>query len=59
MTGKDLIKLLRDNGWELHHIRGSHHIMCKNGKRLSVPVHSSKDMHPGLLHKLMKKAGLK
>ncbi|MCL1818197.1 MAG: type II toxin-antitoxin system HicA family toxin, partial [Spirochaetaceae bacterium] len=29
---------MRD-GWELDRIKGSHHIMRKNGISLSVPVH--------------------
>lgn len=58
MKGKELVKLLRENGWELNRINGSHHIMIKDGKSLSVPVHNT-DMKPGTLNKLLKDAGLK
>ncbi len=58
MKGKELVKLLRENGWKLDRINGSHHIMIKNGKSLSVPVHNT-DMKPGTLNKLLKDAGLK
>lgn len=58
MKGKELVKLLRENGWQLDRINGSHHIMIKNGKSLSVPVHNT-DMKPGTLNKLLKDAGLK
>ncbi len=58
MKGKELVKLLRENGWELNRISGSHHIMIKDGKSLSVPVHNT-DMKTGTLNKLLKDAGLK
>lgn len=58
MKGKELVKLLRENGWELNRISGSHHIMIKDGKSLSIPVHNT-DMKPGTLNKLLKDAGLK
>jgi len=54
-----LIKLLKEKGWELDRIEGSHHIMIKGKKTLSVPVHGNKDMGKGLLHALMKQGGLK
>jgi predicted RNA binding protein YcfA (HicA-like mRNA interferase family) len=59
MTGKQLIRLLKDHGWELERIQGSHHIMVKGEKTLSVPVHGIKDLGKGLLHALMKQGGLK
>ena len=58
MKGKELVKLLRENGWKINRINGSHHIMTKDGKSLSVPVHNT-DMKPGTLNKLLKDAGLK
>jgi len=59
MKGKDLVSLLKKNGWRLDHVRGSHHILSKNGRHLSVPVHPGKEMGEGLLHRLLKEAGLK
>ncbi len=59
MTGKQLIKLLKQTGWELERIQGSHHIMVKGTKTLSVPVHGNKDLGKGLLHVLQKQGGLK
>ncbi len=59
MNGKQLIKLLQQNGWRLHRIEGSHHILFKEDKTLSVPVHGNKDLGKGLLHALMKQGGLK
>lgn len=59
MTGKELLRLLERNGWKLDRISGSHHIMVKESKTLSVPVHGNKDLGKGLLTKLMKAGGLK
>lgn len=59
MTGKELIKLLKKEGWELDRINGSHHIMIKDRMTLSVPVHGKKDLPTGILHRLMKEGGLK
>jgi len=39
-------------------IEGSHHILAKGDKTLSVPVHGSKDLGKGLLHAL-RQGGLK
>jgi len=59
MTGKKLIKMMQNNKWELDRIQGSHHILIKGTKTLSVPVHGKKDLPKGLLNKLLKEAGLK
>jgi len=60
MKAKDLIKILKDNGWVLDRINGSHHIMIKEGHRsIPIPVHGSKDLPKGLLNAIKKQAGIK
>ena len=60
MTGKELISRLQKDSWKLERISGSHYIMTKSGYRpASVPVHSGKDLPPGILSKLLKDTGLK
>ena len=59
MDGKELVKLLKKNGWTEVRIEGSHHIMKKGDKEISVPVHGSKSMKKGLLNAILKEAGLK
>jgi predicted RNA binding protein YcfA (HicA-like mRNA interferase family) len=59
VTGKNLVRLLERNGWKLEHVRGSHHILRKGGKHLSVPVHGGGDLGKGLLARLLKEAGLR
>ncbi len=59
MSGKDLIKLLKSNGWVLDRISGSHHIMKKDTKTIVVPIHGKKDIKVGTLNSILKEAGLK
>lgn len=59
MSGKELLKMLRLNGWEQVKIEGSHHIVKKGTATLSVPVHGKKDLGRGILNALLKEAGLK
>ena len=59
MSGKDFMKKLMNDGWELDRVNGSHHIMRKNGVSLSVPVHRNEDLRLGILGQLNRKAGYK
>ncbi len=59
MTGKELIKKLKNNGWILDRIKGSHYILIKGNETVVVPVHSNKDIPKGTLDNILKKAGLK
>ena len=59
MTGRDLLKLLKANGWKLDRVRGSHHILVKGSATVSVPVHGSRDVPKGTLHAILKEAGIR
>jgi len=58
MKGKDLVKLLKQNDWELERINGSHHVMKKDAKTEIIPVHNT-DIPTGLLNAILKRTGLK
>ena len=58
MKDKDLLKLLKKNGWNVVRINGSHHVLQKDGKTIVVPLHG-KDVPIGLLNSILKEAGLK
>lgn len=58
MKGKELIKLLKKDGWELVRVNGSHHVMKKDKKTEIIPVHN-KDIPIGLANAIMKRTGLK
>ena len=59
MYGKELIKLAEKQGFRLDRISGSHHIMIKDDKTISIPVHSGKEIPKGTVEKLLKQIGLK
>lgn len=60
MDSKSIIKLLEKGGWTLRGVKGSHHIYIHptKGGHISVP-HPKSDMGKGIVHKLLKQAGLK
>jgi len=60
VSGKDLCRVLEQQGWTLLRIHGSHHIYGKAGSivRLSIPVHGNKPIKRGLLKHLSLAAGL-
>ena len=59
MNGKDIIKKLQAQGWELVRINGSHHVLAKDGKAVPVPVHGTRDVGAGLLASIARQTGVK
>lgn len=60
MDSKQVIKILKKNGWYHHDTRGSHHYFkhpTLKGK-ITVP-HPKKDLPIGTLKSIWKQAGLK
>ena len=58
MNGKDVIRKLKEHGWEDIRVRGSHHLLRKDGVTVPVPVHGSRDIGTGLLKKIAKDTGV-
>lgn len=58
MKDKDLLNLLKKNGWEVKRIHGSHHIMQKGDQTEIIPIHG-RDVPAGLLNAILKRTGLK
>lgn len=58
MRDKDLLKLMQKNGWKVVRVNGSHHILEKDGKIETIPIHG-KDVQNGLLNAILKRHGLK
>ena len=52
--------MLETEGWLLRGVRGSHYVFShpQRGGHISVP-HPKKDLGVGLVHQLLKQAGLK
>ncbi len=56
---RDITRILEKKGFVLVRQSGSHAIFRHaNGKRTTVPIHSSKDLGKGLLSQIMKDAGI-
>jgi predicted RNA binding protein YcfA (HicA-like mRNA interferase family) len=60
VSGKQLCKIVQQNGWVLKRVKGSHHIFEKDGldTTLSIPVHGNKDLKTGTLKAILKQANL-
>lgn len=54
MKDKELLKILLKDGWTEDRQNGSHHILIKGNKTISLPVHG-KDVKPGLLNSILKR----
>ena len=54
ISGKDLIKSLKKNGFEVIRIRGSHHFLKHSDSRATVvPVHGNEIIGPGLMNRIL------
>jgi predicted RNA binding protein YcfA (HicA-like mRNA interferase family) len=58
LTGKDAVAAFEKLGFVVVHTTGSHYILKKTGFKynLSVPVHANKNIKPGTLRSLIRKA---
>jgi predicted RNA binding protein YcfA (HicA-like mRNA interferase family) len=61
MKVRDVLKLLRDDGWGVVVTRGSHRQLKHATKpgRVTVAGKPRDDLPPGTLHSILKQAGLK
>lgn len=59
MNGKQAIKTLRKNGFEVLRVRGSHYILGNGHIKVTVPVHGAKDLKPGTCNSIEKQSGVK
>jgi predicted RNA binding protein YcfA (HicA-like mRNA interferase family) len=47
LSGKEMVKALVKNGWQIERVRGSHHIMHHpDGRHTSVPLHGNRPLRP-------------
>jgi len=59
MNGNEVIRGLKSEGWQQIRVRGSHHLMEKDGKVIRIPVHGSKEIGKGLLAEIERQTGVK
>ena len=54
ITGQRLITALRKAGFDVIHVRGSHHFLRHpDGRHTVVPVHRGETIGPGLMSKIL------
>jgi predicted RNA binding protein YcfA (HicA-like mRNA interferase family) len=60
VSGRELVTILRQYGWTVDRIRGSHHILVKQGQQaiVTVPVHGNTPLKTGLLLSVLRIAGI-
>jgi predicted RNA binding protein YcfA (HicA-like mRNA interferase family) len=58
---REVVRVLREDGWYLARTRGSHHQYRHSEKKglVTVPGTMSDDLSPGTLNSILKQAGLK
>jgi predicted RNA binding protein YcfA (HicA-like mRNA interferase family) len=54
ISGKEMVRFLEREGFEIVRVRGSHHFMQKENLRTSVPVHAGKDLKVGTLRSILR-----
>lgn len=55
LTGKQLIRVLEQVGFEVIRVKGSHHFLKhSDGRSTVVPVHSGETLGSGLFAKILK-----
>jgi predicted RNA binding protein YcfA (HicA-like mRNA interferase family) len=59
VSGKDVIRRLKDQGWTLDRVKGSHHVMRKAGISCPIPIHGNKDLAIGTLKSIERITGVK
>ncbi|PCJ83604.1 MAG: addiction module toxin, HicA family [Flavobacteriales bacterium] len=59
MSSKDIIKLLKKNGFKLDRIKGSHHIFIHpQSRNRAVVPHPKKDLPIGTARSILRQAGI-
>ncbi|HYW53308.1 MAG TPA: type II toxin-antitoxin system HicA family toxin [Dongiaceae bacterium] len=59
VDGRATLRALLRGGFELSHVRGSHHYLRGPGGRLvPIPVHGSETLPPGTLRSVLRLAGI-
>ena len=59
MNGKQVLQQLKAAGWIVVRIKGSHHMVHKDGQMCPVPVHGTADIASGTLAKIARITGVK
>ena len=53
-TGKDMLRFLERQGFNVVRVRGSHHVLQRGTVETSVPVHGNRNLKIGTLRKILR-----
>jgi predicted RNA binding protein YcfA (HicA-like mRNA interferase family) len=59
VNGKQILKILQREGWQVVRVTGSHYRMAKGDLKTTVPVHGTLDVHPKTVKSIEKDTGVK
>ncbi|MFC0226314.1 type II toxin-antitoxin system HicA family toxin [Serratia aquatilis] len=60
MKSSELIRMLEERGWTLDRVKGSHHTFKHpDFSNLVTVPHPTKEIKPGTLRQILRKAGIK
>jgi predicted RNA binding protein YcfA (HicA-like mRNA interferase family) len=59
MNGKEIIKILKKEGWIILRINGSHYRLGKGSARTTIPVHGNRDIGESVLKSIIRQTGVK
>ncbi len=54
ISGREMVRFLKHEGFEVARIRGSHHFLQRGVLRTSVPVHSGKSLKIGTVRSILR-----
>lgn len=54
VTGKEMLDFLRQQGFSVLRIRGSHHVVNRGTVYTTVPVHGSRSLKVGTLRSILR-----
>jgi predicted RNA binding protein YcfA (HicA-like mRNA interferase family) len=54
VTGREMVRFLERESFQLLRVRGSHHYMSKGELRTSVPVHGNRELKIGTLRSILR-----
>ena len=59
MNGKTIISKLKENGFSILRVSGSHHILSNGKVKVTVPIHGATDVKLGTIKSIEKQSGVK
>src|SRR5437868_4385806 len=54
VSGKELLRFLQGQGFEMRRIRGSHHMVVRGKQRSTIPVHGNRPLRIGTFHGILR-----